>query len=112
MAWKIEILNKTVQKELEALPLDLRAKFLHIAQMLEDFGPQNIREPYVKSLKSSKANLWEIRMKSKSGIGRAIYITVKKERIVVLHVFIKKTQKTPQNALEKAIKRIKEVTYD
>ena len=46
--------------------------------MLEEFGPQNIREPYVKPLKVKKANLWEIRMKGKSGIARAIYITIKK----------------------------------
>ncbi len=80
--------------------------------MLEEFGPQNIREPFVKSLKFQKASLWEMRMKGKSGIARAIYITVKKERIVVLHAFIKKTQKTPLKALQKVIKRLKEVKND
>jgi phage-related protein len=53
-----------------------------------------------------------MRMKGKSGIARAIYITIKKERIVVLHAFIKKTQKTPQQALDTAIKRLTEIQND
>jgi phage-related protein len=109
MSWAVEILNKAVQKELESLPKDLKAKFLHIAEMLEEFGPQNVREPFVKPLKFKKSNLWEMRMKGKSGIARAIYITITKERIVVLHAFIKKTQKTPQQALKTAIKRLEEI---
>ena len=112
MKWTLEILNLTVKKELESLPKDLRAKFLHIAEMLEEFGPQNVREPFVKSVKFKKSNFWEMRMKGKSGIARAIYITVKKQRIVILHAFVKKTQKTPKKALETAIKRLMEVKND
>jgi len=112
MTWTVEILNKTVQKELESLPKDLRAKFLYIAEMLEEFGPSNVREPFVKALKINKSNLWEIRSKGKSGIARAVYITVKKERIVILHAFVKKTQKTPKKDLELSIKRVMEVEND
>jgi phage-related protein len=112
MSWTVEVLNKIVQKELESLPKDLRAKFLYIAEMLEEFGPQNVGGPFVKPLKLKKSSLWEMRMKGKSGIARAIYVTIKKERIVVLHAFIKKTQKTPQKALDIAIKRLTEVEND
>jgi phage-related protein len=49
-------------------------------------------------------------MKGKDGIARAIYLTAKGERVVVLHAFVKKTQKTPQRALEIARARAKEVT--
>lgn len=112
MTWTVEILNDKVRKELEELPLDLRAKFLYIAEMLEEFGPQTVGEPFVKPLKFQKSGLWEMRMKSQSGIVRAVYISVKKQRIVVLHVFIKKTEKTPRNALTKAIKRLTEVKND
>ncbi len=49
-------------------------------------------------------------MKGKDGIARAIYMTAKGERVVVLHAFVKKTQKTPQKALEIARERAKEVT--
>ena len=50
-----------------------------------------------------------VRMKGKSGIARAIYITIKEQKIIILHAFIKKTQKTPAKALELAIKRSNEV---
>jgi phage-related protein len=49
-------------------------------------------------------------MKGKDGIARAIYVTAKGERVVVVHAFIKKTQKTPQGALDVARQRAKEVT--
>ena len=48
-------------------------------------------------------------MKGKDGIARAIYVTAKGERVVVLHAFVKKTQKTPQAALEVARQRAEEV---
>ncbi len=49
-------------------------------------------------------------MKGKDGIARAIYLTAKGERVVVLHAFVKKTQKTPPRGLEIARERAKEVT--
>ncbi len=49
-------------------------------------------------------------MKGKDGIARAIYVTVLGERVVVLHAFVKKTQKTPPRALEIARSRAKEIT--
>jgi len=47
-------------------------------------------------------------MKAQAGIARAIYVTVTGKRIVVLHVFVKKTQKTPRAAIELARQRMKE----
>ena len=49
-------------------------------------------------------------VKGKDGIARAIYVTAKGERVVVVHAFVKKAQKTPQSALETARQRAKEVT--
>ena len=74
MKWKVETLSKAVDDELEALDATFQAKFLHIAEMLESFGPENVKEPYCKSLGNK---LWEIRMKGRPGIARAIYITTK-----------------------------------
>ena len=48
-------------------------------------------------------------MKGKDGIARAIYVTAVGQRVVVLHAFAKKTQKTPQRALDIARTRAKEV---
>ncbi len=50
MTWRVETLDQIVDKELAALPTDLRARFVHIAEMLETFGPFQVREPYVKPL--------------------------------------------------------------
>lgn len=108
MTWHIETLNGKVDAELDALPNDLKAKFLHIVELIEQFGPMHVREPYVKPLKVSQTTLWEIRMKGKSGIARAIYVTAKNKRVVVLHAFIKKTQKTPKSAIDTALRRLKE----
>jgi phage-related protein len=65
-----------------------------------------VHEPYVKHL---DGKLWEMRMKGRDGIARAIYVTAQGERVIVLHAFVKKTQKTPQRALEIARERAKEV---
>ncbi|NDD12040.1 MAG: hypothetical protein EB072_05175 [Betaproteobacteria bacterium] len=44
----------------------------------------------------------------KDGISRGIYVTVKDKRVIVLRVFLKKTQKTPKNELDIAKQRAKE----
>jgi phage-related protein len=51
-----------------------------------------------------------MRMKGNDGIARAIYVTAKGERLVVVHAFVKKTQQTPHGALLIARKRAREVT--
>ncbi len=106
MNWHVETLNTKVDEELERLEPTLMTKFLHISEMMETYGPHKVREPYVKPLGDK---LWEIRMKGKSGIARAIYVTVTDRRIVVLHVLIKKTNKTPRSAIKLALKRLKEM---
>jgi len=105
MSWSVETLNNSVDAELDALAPTFKAKFLHIAEMLESLGPHKVREPYVKHLEDK---LWEIRMKAQPGIARAIYVTVAGQRIIILYAFVKKTQKTPRAVLELARQRMKE----
>lgn len=105
--WIVETLSKTVDQELEALPADQLAKFLRIGKLIESHGLHKVREPYVKSLEQG---LWEIRMKGKDGISRAIYVVAHPKRVVVVRVFKKKTQKTPRKEIKLALKRAKEVT--
>ncbi len=106
MTWTIESLDHRVEKEIMALPVDIRASFFRISELLAEHGPEQVGMPYVKSL---GAGLWEIRAKGKDGIGRGIYVKADGRRIVVVHVFVKKTQKTPKKALDLARKRAKEV---
>jgi len=105
MAWSVETLDSRVDAELDALPADMRGRFVRIARMLEEFGPHHVREPYVKPL---AGKLWEMRMKGKDGIARAIYVAASGKRLVVVHAFVKKKQKTPRGALETATERAKE----
>ena len=107
MAWRVELLDHRVERELDVLPQDIRQRFLRISELIERHGPAAVHEPYVKHL---EGKLWEMRMKGKDGIARAIYTAAKGERVVVLHAFVKKTQKTPHKLLELARERAKEVT--
>jgi phage-related protein len=107
VVWTVETLNDTVDAELEALSVDLRARFVRIAQLVEAVGLPHIGAPHVKHISGA---IWEIRLKGKSGIAGALYVAVKPQRVVVLRVFVKKTQKTPPRELRLARKRAKEVT--
>ena len=106
MSWTVHFLNTDVRSELEALPLDIRASFLRIVQLIEANGLEQVHEPYIKHLEGP---LWEMRMKGRDGIARAAYVTANGRRAVVVRVFPKKTQKTPRREIELALKRAKEV---
>ena len=92
--------------ELEELPADMLARFHYISQLIEEFGLERVREPHVKHLRGT---IWEMRMNGKDGISRALYVTAVGKRVVVVRVFIKKTQKAPGREIELALKRAKEI---
>jgi len=73
--------------------------------MIVEYGPL-LGEPYTKALGEG---LFEIRAKGKEGIGRSFFCTLKGREVVILHSFIKKTQKIPKNELKIARSRLKEV---
>ena len=75
-------------------------------RLIAENGLERMREPYVKHLEGS---LWEMRLKGKDGIARAAYVTAMGKRVVVVHVFGKKTQKTPRREIDMALRRAKEV---
>ena len=106
MSWTVEFLDADVEAALYALAEDVQASFLRIAELVETHGLERVREPYVKHLEGP---LWEMRLKGRSGIARAVYVTAAGKRIVVVHVFVKKTQKAPRREIETALKRAKEV---
>jgi phage-related protein len=106
MLWTVETVNRLVDAELDALPEDMRARFVHISRLIEEFGVERVREPHVKHLRGP---LWEMRMKGRDGISRAIYVTASGRRVVVVRVFVKRSEKTPNREIELALQRAKEV---
>jgi phage-related protein len=94
-----------VREEIESWPVDLLARCDELLDLLEDHGPL-LGSPHSKSLGEG---LFELRPKSRSGIGRAFFCYCSGRMIIVLHAFIKKTQKTPQRDLTIARNRIKEI---
>jgi phage-related protein len=99
-------MNWTVDAELEALPEDMRARLARIAQLIEAKGLEQVGEPHVKRI---EGRLWEMRLKGRSGISRALYVTAPSRRVVIVRVFVKKTEKTPRREIDLALARAKSV---
>lgn len=106
--WTVQV-STLAETELKTMPADIQARFVHIAEMLQEFGPQAVGLPHVRFLQDK---LWEMRMKGRDGIARAIYVAQTGKQIVVLHVFIKKTEKTPRTALKKATVRLRRMNNE
>ena len=106
MAWTVETLNETVDAELAELPADMRARLVRISDLIEAVGLPNVKEPHVRHVRGP---LWEVRLKGKAGIARALYVTAKEQRLVILSAFVKKTEKTPTGEIGLALQRAKEV---
>lgn len=107
MSWTVEILDDKVEAELNAFPADMRARFTRIVELIETFGLQNVGMPHVRHLREK---LWEMRLKGRDGIGRALYISLEGERVIVLRAIIKKSQKTLVREIRLAMERAKEIT--
>ena len=88
MEWRVETLNATVDRELHALPVDLRARFMRICQLMASVGLERVSAPHVKHLNGPQ---WGMRMSGRSGIARVLYVSAKKKRVGVVRVFVKKT---------------------
>jgi phage-related protein len=94
MSWIVELLDARVRDELEALFFEMRARFRRIAELIQVHGLEAMRE---------------MRMKGRDGISRAIYVTARNRRVVVVRVFVKQTRKTPRREIDLALERAREV---
>ena len=92
------------------IPADVKARILRIVDMLTAQGPQHVKEPYVQHIEGHR-KLFEIRAKGKDGIARVFYCTISGQQIILLHGFIKKSNKTPRREIDIAVKRMKEVLH-
>ena len=106
MRWTVEIFSAAVVAEIEVLPKDMRGRLARLIGLLQEIGFEALPRESVKHLEDK---LWELRITGRDGISRAIYVTASGRRVVILHAFVKKTQKTPLRELEIARQRAKEV---
>ena len=105
MKWKISFFDEKVEAETLRFPAGILANLLHILEMIEEFGPA-LGAPYTTPM---GGGLFEIRARGKEGIGRSLFCTAKGREILILHSFIKKTQKKPKQDLQIARKRLREL---
>ena len=99
-------MNEVVDAEIEALPADMRARPVRITELIEAVGLEHMGEPHVKHLEGP---LWEMRLRGRDRISRALYVTAIGRRIVIVRAFIKKTERTPRREIELALRRARSV---
>lgn len=107
MKWTITFYNSKIEEATFAFPKGVLANLLRIFDLIECYGPA-IGKPHTSPM---GGGLFEIRAKGKEGIGRSLFCSVEGREIVILHSFIKKTNKTPKHDLDLALKRMKELKY-
>ena len=104
MDYSIEYFDDSVYEQILELPDTLAARYVVLTRRMVALGP-NLGEPHTKAF---GGGLFELRLKGVEGIARVFYCTVVGRRIVMLHSFVKKSQKTPPTELKIAQLRLKE----
>lgn len=104
MNWKITF-YEGVEDSIIAMPAKIQARMIRLLELMEKHGA-NLGPPHTESMGDG---LFEIRAKAQEGIGRGLFCYLKDRQIVVLHAFVKKTQKTPKRELILARARQREV---
>ena len=89
MNWRVIFYSTAFQGELLQLPPGFVARFLRYAERMELYGP-DLGMPHTRAMGSG---LFELRLKAAEGIARVFYCALVGRRIVMLHQFIKKSEK-------------------
>lgn len=104
MNWTIIYYDNSVQEEILAMPPGFLGRYLRYSDRMEVYGP-DLGMPHTRAMGDG---LFELRLKAAEGIARVLYCTVVGRKIVMLHQFVKKADKTPLRELETARRRLKE----
>ncbi|MDR0779799.1 MAG: type II toxin-antitoxin system RelE/ParE family toxin [Pseudomonadales bacterium] len=105
MLYSIHYYSAAVQADITKLPPTLRARYFNLTDRMEISGP-NLGKPHTEAFGDG---LFELRLKGAEGIARVFFCTLVGRRIVMLHSFVKKTDKTPLAERRIAETRLKEV---
>lgn len=107
MNWNVEFYVKEnkespVEDFIKTLPAKLQAKAMWEIELLNRYGTQ-LKEPYLKPIKGDEyKGLWELRIKFAGNISRIFYFMPIGNSFILLHGFVKKTDKIPRRELETA----------
>jgi phage-related protein len=104
MSYSIIYYSHEVQEDIMNLPVTLQARYIGLTDRMIEQGP-NLGLPHTDAF---GGGLFELRLKGAEGIARVFFCTMMGQEIVMLHSFIKKTQKTPEKELKLAKQRMKE----
>src|SRR5438105_2011365 len=105
MSWRVEFYSASVEEDILAMPPKIQARMLKLLELIEKHGA-NLGPPHTEP---KGDGLFEIRAKAQKGIGRSLYCYMKGQHIIILHAFIKKSNKTPKSDLNLAKQRKAEV---
>ena len=105
MIWRLSFYSVELQEEILGLPAGFVARFLRYAERMEAYGP-DLGMPHTRAMGDG---LFELRLKAAEGIARVFYCTLVGRRVVMLHQFVKKSEKTPRRELMIGRSRMKEV---
>lgn len=103
----IEYYSDAVAEEILSLPDTLAARYVVLTRRIVAVGP-NLGSPHTDAFGDG---LFELRLRGQEGIARVFFCALLGRRVVMLHSFVKKTQKTPQREIEVARKRMKEIKH-
>ena len=111
MQWSLEYYvdengKSPVKNFIDAISAESKAKFIFIADLLTEYG-LSVREPYVKPITGSR-KLFEIRLKDHQNIHRVSDFASTGRKLILLHGFTKKTDKTPRREIDIAEARMKD----
>ena len=104
--YKTEAGNEPVREWLKSLPRDDRRAIGEDIKTAQFGWPLGM--PLIRKM---ERGLWEVRSKTSTGIAR-VFFTVMDDLMVLLHGFVKKSQKTPQNELDTARRRLNNLEKD
>ena len=105
MEYRIRYYSLEVQEDVMALPVTLQARYINLTRRMIEFGP-NVGLPHTDAF---GGGLFELRLKGAEGIARVFFCTLVDKDIVMLHCFVKKSQKTPAKELNIARNRLQEI---
>jgi len=93
-----------VEEFISGLEKETIAKVLRVIDLLEKFGIK-LTMPHSKKINNE---IYELRIRGKQEI--RIFYAFHKDKIILLHGFVKKSYKTPPREINTAINRLKQLT--